>query len=98
MAGERGSLNPQPSGPPLRGLIVVARDQPYLWQSLQTHFAANADVELVLDRRLWERRQRVQRCAPERREADRRRPVSLENDLRHRSFLIVAKAQAACQG
>lgn len=73
----------------VRGRIIVARDQPYLWQSLREHFAANREVEVVLDRRLWERRQHIQTYMPEQRRADRRQPLTIENDLRRRSFLIV---------
>lgn len=89
MLTESRSPEAQPTGHRVRGLIIVARDQPDLWQSLREHFAANEDVELVLDRRLWERRQRIQRCEPDGRGPDRRRPLDLENDLRSRPFVIV---------
>ena len=80
----------QPTGHKVRGLIIVARDQPDLWRSLQEHIGAtNRDVEILLDRRLWERRQRFQRCEPDRRGSDRRRPPSIENDVRSRQFVIV---------
>ena len=81
----------QSTGNRVRGRIIVARDQPYLWQSLIEHFAANRDVEVVLDRRLWERRQRIRTCEPGQRRADRRDPLTIENDLRRRSFLIVTR-------
>jgi hypothetical protein len=38
-------------------LIIVARDQPDLWQSLKEHFATTEDIQAILDRRRWERRQ-----------------------------------------
>jgi hypothetical protein len=88
MPTESRSREAQPTGRRVRGLIIVARDQPDLWQSLREHFAANEDVTLVLDRRLWERRQRVQGCEPDRRGLDRRRPPSTEHDLRSRPFVI----------
>lgn len=75
----------------VRGLIVVARDQPHLWESLTRHFERHEDVQIILDRRRSERRQTVRVYASDRRKADRRRPLSEENDLRFRSFLIVAR-------
>jgi hypothetical protein len=66
----------------------VARDQTDLWQALTRCFAADESVQVLFDRRNWERRQRIQMCEPERREADRRRPISIENDLRRRSFVV----------
>ena len=91
MPGESTLPEAQSTGSRVRGRIIVARDQPYLWQSLREHFAANGDVEILLDRRLWERRQRIQTCEPEQRQADRRQPQTIENDLRRRSFLIVTR-------
>jgi hypothetical protein len=70
-------------------LIIVARDQPDLWQSLKEHFAANEEIEPILDRRRWERRQRIQGCEPDRRGPDRRHPLGIEHDLRARQFVIV---------
>jgi len=89
MLTQSRSPEAQPTGRRVRGVIIVARDQPDLWRCLREHFAANEDVTLVLDRRLWERRQRIQRCEPDRRGPDRRRLLNLENDLRSRPFLIV---------
>jgi len=81
----------QPTGRGVRSLIIVARDQPDLWQSLKEHFATNADIEPILDRRRWERRQRIQWCEPDQRERDRRRPPSIEHDLRARPFVLVRR-------
>ena len=91
MPAESASPEPQSTGSRVCGRIIVARDQPYLWQSLREHFAASRDVEVVLDRRLWERRQRIQTYEPEQRRGDRRQPLTIENDLRRRSFLIVTR-------
>ena len=82
------SAEAQPTERKVQTLIIVARDQPDLWQSLKEHFAANEEIEPILDRRRWERRQRIQRCEPDRRGPDRRRPPSIEHDFRSRQFVI----------
>jgi hypothetical protein len=71
----------------------VARDQSDLCHQLTRHFAGYNGVRILLDRRQWERRQRVQTFGPERRKAARRRPASIETDLRYRSFLLVPQPQ-----
>lgn len=82
----------------VQGLIIVARDQPDLWHQLTQHFAGHNEVQVLLDRRQWERRQRMQAYGPERRMAARRRPPSIETDLRYRSFLIVPQRQEPLRG
>ena len=72
----------------VRALVVVAQDQPDLWQSLTRHFATNEDVEVLIDRRHGERRQRLQTYAFDRRGPERRRPTSIENDVRTRHYVI----------
>jgi hypothetical protein len=89
MAGESRAPDVPPSGHRVRGLIIVARDQSELWHHLTQHFAGHNEVRVLLDRRQWERRQRVQAYRPDRRKAARRRPPSIETDLRYRSFLLV---------
>jgi hypothetical protein len=96
MAGQSSSVTVHPTGG-VRALIIVARDQPNLWHFLQARFATNGDVEILLDRRLWKRRQRVQSRDLERRDVDRRRQLSSEHDLRRRSCLIVPLFRAATQ-
>jgi hypothetical protein len=87
MAFESGSPNVQSTGI-IRALVVVARDERDLWQSLTEHFSANEDVQVLLDRRQGERRQRVQTYERDRRGSDRRRPASIENDVCHRQYVI----------
>jgi len=85
----QGPLKEVPvNGDRVRGRIIVARDQADLWQALTRCFATDGGVQVLYDRRNWERRQRVLRCEPERRELDRRRPLSMDNDLRRRSFVV----------
>ena len=81
-------------GPALRAaqahcLIIVAREQPELWRYMTRHFVRFTRVQVLLDRRQGERRQRFQRYEPERRRLDRRRPPRLETDLRSRPYVIV---------
>ncbi|HSD51211.1 MAG TPA: hypothetical protein VLG48_07355 [Candidatus Methylomirabilis sp.] len=98
MAGESRSPSVPPSGNRVRGLIIVARDQPDLWHQLTQHFVGQNEVRVLLDRRQWERRQRLQTYGPERRKAVRRRPASIETDLRYRSFLLVPHRQEPLRG
>jgi len=70
-------------------LIIVARDQPELWHALAKQFAANPKVQVLQDRRRWERRQRLQSLELDQRGPDRRLPPRLEYDVRHRSFVII---------
>ena len=87
MAVESGSPKPQPTGI-MRALVVVARDEPELWQSLTQHFSANEDVQVLLDRRQGERRQRVQAYERDRRGPDRRRPPSIESGVSHPRYVM----------
>ena len=96
MPAGSGSLNGQPTGM-IRALVIVARGQLDLWQSLTRHFAANEDVQVLLDRRLGERRQRFQPYELDRRGPDRRRPPSIENDVRSRQYVIVRPQQRTIQ-
>ncbi|OGB96118.1 MAG: hypothetical protein A2Z31_06620 [candidate division NC10 bacterium RBG_16_65_8] len=57
-----------------------------MWKWLVRHFAADKGIQVVLDRRQGERRRRVEAVEDERRQEDRRRPIS--TDLGEvRSFL-----------
>ena len=81
-----------------RCLFIVARDQPHLRDQLRRDFAGDEEVQVVLDRRRDERRHGVQAHDPERRRAGRRRPPSIDTDLRYRSFLILHAQQGALSG
>lgn len=59
----------------VRNLFLVSRDRPELYEQLVRDFADDRDVQVVLDRRFGERRQRLQEHRPERRRADRRRSL-----------------------
>lgn len=79
----------------VRYLLIVARNQPDLWLYLKNNFAGDEKVEVILDRRRGERRQRIQAHESERRRAERRRQPNLEKDLTYRSFVIVRQRQGA---
>ena len=80
-----------PSPEKAHALIIVARDQPELWHALKKQFAGNAEVQVLQDRRRWERRQRLQRHESDQRAQDRRLPPRLEHDVHHRSFVIIRR-------
>ena len=81
-------LEPQYSGAELRGLIIVARNQPDLWCALRKDLEMNDDVLVFLDRRVVDRRRQASGFQPNRRKMDRRRPLSSENDVRIRQYII----------
>ena len=53
-------------------LIIVARDNPELYESLQREYAGHADVEVLLDRRRGDRRRKNAAPWMERRRRERR--------------------------
>ncbi len=73
----------------LRCLIIVAREAPDLWFYLTQTYGQIKGFQVLVDRRERERRQQVQSYAPERRQADRRRPPTIERTLRRQPFLFV---------
>jgi hypothetical protein len=70
-------------------LIVVAQDQPLLYQHLRWGFATERGVRVVLDRRSARRRERVGARVPDRRGTDRRRLPAMAAELRARGFVIL---------
>lgn len=97
MPRESGSLEAQPTRNKVRCLFIVARGQPDLWHHLKQDFAEE-EVQVILDRRRGDRRQRVEAQEPERRRADRRRQPSIDNNLSYRSFVIVHEQQELLSG
>ncbi len=55
-----------------RYLFIVARDRPEIYAELRQQFEGNADVEVLVDRRLADRRVRQESRDPERRLTERR--------------------------
>lgn len=72
-----------------RYLLMVARDQPALFDYLRQAFSGDKEVRAFFDRRRRKRRQRVQAHKPERRWADRRGRLLNVDDLRSRGFVIL---------
>lgn len=55
-----------------RYLFIVARGHPDVYADLQRQFRGNAEVEVLVDRRLSERREHQESYEPERRRGERR--------------------------
>jgi len=73
-------------------LIVVGRDQADLYEYFRWGFGQTPGVEIVMDRRLGERRDRRDGQGPpeDRRKADRRR-VAARAELLARGFMIARR-------
>jgi hypothetical protein len=54
-------------------MLIVAREQPQVYDYLKQVFSAVEKVEVILDRRRGERRRRNEPHEPERRQGQRRR-------------------------
>lgn len=75
--------------PPKRALVVVAAERLELYEYLRERFEGIRGVEVRLDRRQGERRQRLRAQASERRQTDRRSQPGIDAELRSRGFAIV---------
>jgi hypothetical protein len=74
-------------------LVVVGRDQAELYEYFRWGFGQTPGVEVVLDRRLGERRGRRNGHGPadDRRKGDRRRSAATRAELLARGFLIARR-------
>jgi hypothetical protein len=72
-----------------RQLLIVARNRTKLYEYVQRAFAGNETVQVMLDRRVAERRQRGASAGPERRQRDRRGRFDVDNLLRALGWAIV---------
>lgn len=72
-----------------RTLFVVSRHHPDLFAYLRERFATDTNVEVILDRRMAQRRQREVRPDSDRRRADRRSRPEVEMELKTRSHAII---------
>ncbi len=73
-----------------RELFIVARGEDELYEYLKRHFAGEPDMEVILDRRVDERRQRAEPAARERRhQHERRRNTRADEDLRSLGFAVI---------
>jgi hypothetical protein len=76
----------------VRHVFVLSRDHPWspwLHDYLLERFQHDARVDVVIDRRLSERRALGKQVTRERRRTERRRPLGPDDDLRVRSHYIV---------
>lgn len=85
----RSVLTRPTAGRNVRGLIIVSRDQPDLWQALAREFGQSQEIRVLLDRRQGERRRDNQAHTPDRRGADRRSLPRIEDDVRSRQYVLV---------
>jgi hypothetical protein len=78
-----------------RTVFVVSRQHPDLYAYLRERFANDAAVEVILDRRLGQRRQRAEERDVDRRRADRRARPEVELELQTRSHAIITIPEVA---
>jgi hypothetical protein len=72
-----------------RYLFIVSRQHEALHEYLVHRFSGDENVEVFLDRRRRDRRQRDIPGALDRRRADRRQRPEIDEELRRRSVAIV---------
>jgi hypothetical protein len=72
-----------------RTVYIVARDHPELYAYLHDRFTSDGELEVILDRRVSQRRQRHAPHAPNRRRADRRLRPQVDNELEIGSHAII---------
>lgn len=72
-----------------RNLFVVSRRHPDLFQYLRERFSSDSAVEVILDRRVAQRRQYQAPHDTERRRAERRQRPEIEIELQTRSHAII---------
>ena len=70
-------------------LFVVAQDKPDLCDYLRGWFSGIPTVQVMLDRRQGERRQRAELNGPERRRGQRRNQKEIDAEIRQTGFAIV---------
>jgi hypothetical protein len=75
------------SAPVVKQLLIIARDRQKLYEYAKRAFADNATVEVILDRRSGEHRNRP--AKPERRRDDRYMMHGIDNHLKALGWAIV---------
>jgi hypothetical protein len=78
-----------------RTVFIVSRQHPDLYAYLRERFAADRGVEVVLDRRLGQRRQHHAPFEGDRRQDDRRQRPEVELELQTRSHAIITIPNSA---
>lgn len=82
-------LKTSPARTEVRGLLIVARDHPELYQSLQYAFGDSAEVAVILDRRTENRRRRGLPVPADRRRKERRSLPHIADDPGQRQYVLV---------
>jgi hypothetical protein len=78
--------------PTSRFVFVISREQPQLHEYVQRTFAGEADVRVIVDRRVVTRRHRDGPHEPDRRQAERRVRTEVDDELKARGSALVAAA------
>lgn len=78
-----------------RTLFIVSRQHPDLYAYLRERFATDTAVEVILDRRLGQRRQRAAVTEVDRRRSERRIRPEVEIELQTRSHAIITIPEVA---
>ena len=89
MTVSSNALRTSPTRPPVRGRLIVARDQGDLYDCLQHAYEDSETITVLVDRRQGARRRSVQPVAEERRRGERRSLLSLADDLRFQQYVLV---------
>jgi hypothetical protein len=89
MPGPTESLSTAPTHPPVRDLLIVARDRVQLYEFLQHAYGGSEEITILLDRRNGDRRQAAKPVLEERRARERRRPATLADDIRFQPYVLV---------
>lgn len=71
-------------------LLIVPEDRPDLYKYLKRQLADVGNIEVILERRRGERRQKDEPHEPERRRAQRRRPAEV---YRRTDWFVIARQQ-----
>lgn len=81
--------------PKIRRLVfIVAPGQRQLYESLRRTFSDDRSVEVILDRRGGQRRQRAEPRPADRRRTERRRDLDAQKRLAARGYAVVAVVAA----
>ena len=92
MDTDRTDMTTTPRGDqrPLRHVVIIARHYAALFEYVRGRFAAESNVEVILDRRAGrDRRRRTARMTADRRARDRRRRPHVDDALRIESMQFV---------
>ena len=88
MAVPTTGLWTSPPRPPVRVLLIVARDRGELYEALRSAYRDSETIPVLLDRRQGERRRSVQPVAGKRRSGERRSLLSLADDLYCQQYVL----------